>query len=404
MTSELRRLLAKTSVLSWIRIGLLTAGLLCVLTGLLPTGEAAASMRRIGPLLLFLGSVIVLATLARQALVFDVIATWLAIVGRGNYFALFLLCVGFATVTTVVLNLDTTAVLLTPVFLALAPKAKITALPLAMTTVWLANTASLLLPVSNLTNLLAANRVALAAPQFAARMWAPQLASLVATMLFLWLCYWRRGQRGEDRYMPPPPVRLAGPRERALCWITGAACLLFIAAIPLIHDQIGYAAAAAALVAVIAFAFLDREKLHPRLIPWQLLSFVSGLFLVVPTLSRYGLGTVMTALVGVDGSVLGAFRAAAAGAGLSNVVNNLPAYTAGEAVVPPVNHDQLLALLIGTNVGPIVTPWASLATLLCLESCRHHGLRVPMGRFVRNGLGLAVVALATSVAALWLTR
>lgn len=402
--TAVRQALAKPSVLTWVRIGLLAAGLLCVATGLLPGDEAAASMRRIAPLLLFLGSVIVLATLARQALVFDVIATRLAIFGRGNYPALFLLCVAFATLTTVVLNLDTTAVLLTPVFLALAPKARITALPLAMTTIWLANTASLLLPVSNLTNLLAANRVALSAPEFAARMWAPQLASLAATMLFLWLFYWRRRQRGEDRYLPPPPVKLTGPRPRALLWISGGACLLFIAAIPLIRDEIGYAAAGAAAIVVLAFAFLDRDKLRWRLIPWELLIFVSGLFLVVPTLSRYGLSNVMTALIGTYGTALDAFRAGAAGAGLSNMVNNLPAYTAGEAVVPPANHDQLLALLIGTNVGAVVTPWASLATLLCLESCRHHGLRVPMGRFMRTGLGLAVVALAASVAALWSTR
>jgi arsenical pump membrane protein len=66
------------------------------------------------------------------------------------------------------------------------------------------------------------------------------------------------------------------------------------------------------------------------------------------------------------------------------VLNNLPADTAGEEAVPLENSGQLLALPIGTNtnVGPIVTPWASLATLLCLESCRDHGLRVPLRKFV----------------------
>ena len=133
---------------------------------------------------------------------FDVIATRLAIMAEGGYAALFLLCVAFASVTTIFLNLDTTAVLLTPVLLALAARAGIAALPLAMTTIWLANTASLLLPVSNLTNLLAADRIALSAPAFAARMWAPQLASIAATMLFLWVFYWRRGRRGADALQP----------------------------------------------------------------------------------------------------------------------------------------------------------------------------------------------------------
>ncbi|HEV7451490.1 MAG TPA: SLC13 family permease [Pseudonocardiaceae bacterium] len=397
-------MLRKPNILDWIRIGLLIAGIGCVLIGLLPAAEAEDNVRRIAPLLLFLGSVIVLAKLARQAQVFDVIATRMAIVGRGNYTALFLLCVAFASLTTMFLNLDTTAVLLTPVMLALAPRARIVALPLAMTTIWLANTASLLLPVSNLTNLLAADRVKLAAPTFAARMWVPQLASLAVTMLFLWVFYWRRGERDADRYDPPPPLALRRPQDRVLLWVAGAACVLFILAIPFIHQQIGYAATAAAMIVVVAYFVLDRTKLRLHLIPWQLLVLVTGLFLVVPTLSRYGLAEIMTSLIGSGHSGAGLYRAAAAGAGLSNVLNNLPAYTAGEAVVPAGNGDQLLALLIGTNVGPIVTPWASLATLLCLESCRDHGLRVPLRKFMLTGLGLAVVALAVSVGALLLTQ
>ncbi|MGH3620656.1 MAG: SLC13 family permease [Sciscionella sp.] len=403
-TPWLLALLRRPSRLDWIRIGLLVAGVLCVLTGLLPAAEAGANIRRIAPLLLFLGSVIVLAKLARQAQVFDVIAVRMAIAGRGNYVALFLLCVAFASLTTIFLNLDTTAVLLTPVMLALASRARIAALPLAMTTIWLANTASLLLPVSNLTNLLAANRVALQAPAFAARMWLPQLASIGATMLFLWAFYWRRGERNADRYLPPKPLRLEQRKDRALFGVAGAACVLFILAIPFIRDEIGVAAAGAALVVVAAFTVLDRGRLRLSLIPWQLLVFVTGLFLVVPTLSRYGLCEVMTTLVGTGQDVDGAYRAAATGGGLSNVLNNLPAYTAGEAVVPAANRDQLLALLIGTNVGPIVTPWASLATLLCLESCRDHGLRMPLRKFTLTGLGLAVVALGASVGALLLTR
>jgi arsenical pump membrane protein len=407
---RLRGLTGWLTVLDWIRIGLLLAGVLFVATGLLPSDEAMQNMQRIAPLLLFLGSVIVLASLTREAQVFDVIATRLAIIGRGNYVALFLLCVAFAAATTIFLNLDTTAVLLTPVFLALAPRARIAALPLAMTTFWLANTASLLLPVSNLTNLLAANRVALQAPDFMARMWAPQLAAIVATMVFLWAFYWRRGMRDgasgreRDRYQPPEPVRLTTSRQRTLFWVAAASCLLFIGAVLVVREQIGYAAAAAAAVVIAAFLVLDRSKLHLALIPWQLLIFVTGLFLVVPTLSKYGLADVMTAVIGTDPDGVGAFRAAAAGAGLSNVINNLPAYTAGEAVVPVDNHVQLLALLIGTNVGPIVTPWSSLATLLCLESCRRHGLRVGLGRFALTGLGLAVVALAACVLALLATR
>ncbi|WP_204054912.1 SLC13 family permease [Microbispora corallina] len=391
--------LRRVSVLDWIRFGLLAAGIVFVATGLLPAATARDSIDRIAPLLLFLGAVIVLAELTKEAQVFDVIATRLAIVGRGSYFALFLLCTAFASLVTIVLNLDTTAVLLTPVMLALAPRAKIAPLPLAMTTAWLANTASLLLPVSNLTNLLAMNRVALDTRAFAARMWAPTLVSIVVTMAFLWVFYWRRGERGEARYQPPPPVAVA---DRVLFGVAGVACVLFVAAI-LAGVQIGVAALVAAVAVVAAFAWRDRSKLVWSLLPWRLLVFVTGLFLVVPTLSRLGLADVMHAIVGSGGDGDGAYRAAAAGAGLSNVVNNLPAYVAGEQVIPAANHTQLLSLLVGTNLGPVVTPWGSLATLLWFEWCRRGEVRVPLVKFVLTGAGLAAAAIAATVAVLLAT-
>jgi arsenical pump membrane protein len=385
--------------LDWIRIGLLAAGILCVVTGLLPRSEAEASMRRIAPLLLFLAAVIILAELAKEAEVFDVIAARIAMAGKGAYAVLFVLCVAFAALTTIFLNLDTTAVLLTPVMLALAPKARIRPLPLAMTTVWLANTASLLLPISNLTNLLAAGRVALTTPRFIVRMWVPQLAAIGVTMLFLWAFYWRRGVRGADRYTPHArePVR-----DPILFGVSGAACLLFIAGV-FAGVQIGIAAAGAAAITVACFVWRDRGRLRLGLFPWQLLVFVSGLFLVVPTLSRYGLSHLMAGLVGPGDGTASTYRAAFAGAGLSNVLNNLPAYVAGEAVIQPDSHDQLMGLLLGTNVGPVVTPWGSLATLLWFEWCRRRDVHVPLGRFVLTGAGLVAVTLLAAVGALLLT-
>jgi arsenical pump membrane protein len=392
--------LFRRPALDWVTAGLFVLALIFVTTGALPHPAADATIRRILPLLLFLGTVIVLAELTAGAGVFDVIAVRVAGLARGNYAALFVMCVLFAASTTAVLNLDTTAVLLTPVMLALARRAGIAVIPLAMTTVWLANTASLLLPVSNLTNLLAANRVALPAAAFAARMWPVQLASIAATMVFLWVFYWRRGRRGMDRYDPPPPQR---PDDPVLFWVAALACLLFITLIVTTGIELGYASAIAAALVVAAFAMRRRSVLRPGLVPWRLLVFVVGLFLVVQTVSLHGLATVTRALIGGGGGTVAALRAAATGAGLSNAVNNLPAYVAGEAVIPFSHHEQLLALLIGTNVGPIITPWASLATLLWYERCRSYDAAVPLRTFMLTGAGLALCGLAAAVGTLLLT-
>ncbi|GAA3048155.1 SLC13 family permease [Actinokineospora globicatena] len=389
--------LPKLHVLDWVALGLLLAGCLCVAFGALPAADARATVTRLVPLLLFLGSVIILAELTAVAEVFDVVATRLSILGRGRYPLLFLLCVALAAVTTMGLNLDTTAVLLTPVLLALAAKLGVAALPLAMTTVWLANTASLLLPVSNLTNLLAADRVALAPAEFAAKMWAPQLAAIVVTAAFLWVFYWR-GTESRPGYAVPERHQ---PTDGVLFRVAAVACALFVIGI-LVGVPIGIASSVAAGILVITFVLRRRSALTPALLPWRLLVFVIGLFLVVETINRHGLADLVHAMMGDSDDAAGAARAAGTGALLSNLVNNLPAYVAGESVVPLENHNQLLALLVGTNVGPIVTPWASLATLLWYERCIANGIRVPMTRFLWTSAGLAITALTATVATLLL--
>ncbi|MFB9389262.1 SLC13 family permease [Streptomyces coeruleoprunus] len=397
MTSTL---LGRLHPLDWLAAALLALGVLAVATGLLPTGPASDVLARIGPLLVFLATVIVLAELTGKAEVFDVVATWVARAGQGSYVLLFAWCVVFASVTTITLNLDTTAVLLTPVMLALASRVGIAAVPLAMTTVWLANTASLLLPVSNLTNLLAADRVALSPSRMAAVMWAPQLAAIAATMACLWVFYWRRGRRGAARYTPPERPRPADPVLTRVCAV---ACGGFLVALLVADVPLWAASATAALVVVVAFAVRRREELRPSLVPWRLLVLVPGMFLVVETVSAHGLHEILARLIGAGEGPWGVLRTALVGAGFSNALNNLPAYVASEAVVPAGNHEQLLGLLIGVNVGPLVTPWASLATLLWFERCRWHGTRIALGRFMSTSLVLSATGVLAATAALAVT-
>src|SRR5688500_4469263 len=117
--------------------------------------EFSHLLARVVPVLVFFMAITVVAEIADASGVFDVAGHWTAKVGRHRIARLWLLFVGLAVGCTVFLSLDTTAVLLTPVGLAIAAQLKVSPLPFALTTLWLANTASLLLPVSNLTNLLA---------------------------------------------------------------------------------------------------------------------------------------------------------------------------------------------------------------------------------------------------------
>jgi arsenical pump membrane protein len=371
---------------------LLVAGVVLVLTGRLPTADARATLDRAVPLLVFLAGVVVLAELLAAAEVFDVIATRMAIAAGGSYPRLFGLCVLLASATTAFLNLDTTAVLLTPVMLSVAGRAGVRKLPLAMTTVWFANIASLLLPVSNLTNLLAADRIGLPSRAFAARMWLPQLAAIAVGAGCLWVFYWRR--RDQARYAPPEPQR---PADRVLFGIAAADAAAFAVAV-LAGIPLQAAAVGAAAVVVAAYAVRRPDRLTVRLLPLRLLVLVVGLFLVLGAADRTGFGDLLRTLVGT-----GVWRTAGSGAVLANLVNNLPAYVAVEAAVPPGNADQLLALLVGTNVGALVLPWGSLATVIWFERVRAAGVTVELRRFVLTGLATAVLTLAATVGVLLLT-
>ena len=368
------------------------AGLVVVVTGWLPLSEARdVAVTRGMPILAFLLGITVLAELADRAGVFDAAAGVCARAARGSTPRLFLLIAALGAATTVGMSLDTTAVLLTPVVLTLTQRLGLRPLPFALLAVWLANTASLLLPVSNLTNLLALQREHLSTLDFAGRMVVPELAATVVTVGYLGLLF-RRDVAG--RYAPPAR-RSVGDR-----WLFGVCAAACVALAP--GAALGVppwaAAAPCAAAAVAVFLIRGRDQLSWSVVPWRILILIEGLFLVVTAVARHGLTDLLRHLSG-DSTL----RTTAVAAGASNALNNLPAYLAIEPVVPPGHTTQLLAALLGTNGGPLVLLWGSLATLLWRERCRARGVHIHPARFALIGLGGVPLVLMASWAALVLT-
>ncbi len=374
----------------WAALGL--GGVLAVLTGALPTSDAReVALTRGGPIMGFLVAVTVLAELADRARVFDAAAGLCARAARGSTLRLFLLVAALATLTTIGMSLDTTAVLLTPVVLALTSRLGLAPLPFALLAVWLANTASLLLPVSNLTNLLAVQRLNLSTLSFAARMALPELVAVTVTVAYLGSIY--RRQLG-GRYEPPGPVAVA---DAVLFWICAAACAA-LAPLVLLGVPPWAAAAPCSGVCVIAFALRKRKDLAMSLLPWRIVVFTEGLFLLVSALARHGGARLLAHLTGHSALATTAVAGAA-----SNAINNLPAYLAVETTVPAGQPTQLLAALLGTNAGPLILIWGSLATILWRDRCRARGLVVTPARFALVGLGGVPLVLLSTWAALILT-
>ena len=150
--------------------------------------EAAAEVNRLLPVVGFLAAILVLARLCDDEGLFHAAGVAMARISAGRPKRLLAMVFVVASATTAILSLDATVVLLTPVVLATARSLAVPARPHAYATAHLANTASLLLPVSNLTNLLAFTAAGLSFLHFAAVMTLPWLAAIAVEFLLLrWL-------------------------------------------------------------------------------------------------------------------------------------------------------------------------------------------------------------------------
>jgi len=118
--------------------------------------------------------------------------------------------------------------------------------------------------------------------------------------------------------------------------------------------------------------------------------------------ARLGIGGLdrQTDALGSGTGIAGTLRTAGVAAAASNALNNLSAYLALDGTVPAGHRRQLLAVLLGTNLGPLVVLFGSLATLLWRERCAARGVQVSAGQFARLGLVGVPVVLAASALAL----
>src|SRR4051794_28755787 len=159
------------------------AALLAVVTGLLPVRDAGGELRALRPTVGFLAAVLLLASLAGEQGVFRYAGVLAAEISRHRAGRLLVAVFAAASVVTAVLSLDATVVLLTPVVFATAARVGARPQPHVYACTHLANSASLLLPVSNLTNLLALSASGLSFGAFAALMAGPWLAVLAVEYL-----------------------------------------------------------------------------------------------------------------------------------------------------------------------------------------------------------------------------
>ena len=398
------------------------AAVILIAAGAIPAGAAGSEARQLGPVIGFLAAILVLAHLCDDDGLFRACGAWMArssagpsrrAVPRRLLVQVFVI----ASVTTAVLSLDATVVLLTPVVFATAARLEVRARPHVYACTHLANSASLLLPVSNLTNLLAFAASGLAFGHFAALMAVPWLAA-IGVEYVVFGRFFASDLNTSDLNTGDLNVRPRRDRDRADQ--DGAdddenTRLPVFTVIVVALTLAGFAGASAAGVnpawvafagaVVLAVRALVRRRVAPaslvRAADLPFLLFVLSLGIVVKAVTDNGLGRALAPLLPGGTSLPALLATAALAAALANVCNNLPAVLVLLPLAAPSGAGAVLAVLLGVNIGPNLTYTGSLATLLWRRILRHHGSSPDLGEFTRLGLLTVPAGLVIGVLALW---
>jgi len=369
-----------------------------VLTGAISLEHARAEAVQLGPVIGFLAAVLVLAQLCDDDGLFQACGAWMARTAAGRPQRLLVEVFVVAAVITAVLSLDATVVLLTPVVFATAARLGVRPRPYVYACTHLSNTASVLLPVSNLTNLLAFAASGLSFTRFAALMTAPWLVAIAVE----YAVFRRFFATDLDAGTQTPTAPTAAELPVFALTVVAATLAGFV-----LTSTVGVNPAWAALAGAVTLAVraLKRRRttvtavIDAASLPF--LAFVLALGIVVLAVVDNGLGTALGHLIPGGAALPALLGIAALAAVLANVINNLPAVLVLLPLAAPSGAAAVLAVLLGVNIGPNLTYAGSLATLLWRRIVRDHDTDVNLGEFTRLGVLTAPAALILAVLALW---
>ena len=373
----------------------------CLVAGATTLGEAGEAVRQLFPVVAFLAAILVVSGACADLGLFRAIGQRIG--RRGASGTRFLGLTFLAAVAvTAVLSLDATVVLLTPVVLAAAHRAGVRPGPGLSACVRLANSSSLLLPVSNLTTLLALHRLDLSFARFALLM-APAWLVVIAVEYGAHRLFFARDLRiralaveASDAAEPVEPM----PRFPLLA----LAAMLAAFVVGSFFDVAPAWAATAAAVVLSVQLVRRRAGAVVRAVHAAHLGFavfVLGLGVVVDALSRGGLGDLVADLLPAGDTLPDLLLLALVATVLANLVNNLPATLLLVPLAAPLGTVAVLATLVGLNVGSSLTWTGSLANLLWRRTLTRAGVRVSGRRFHAIAALAVPPAVALGVVAVW---
>jgi len=359
----------------------------------------------------FIG-IIIMSMVLDEIGFFEWCAIKMAKLSKGNGHLMFVYALLLGAFVSALFANDGAALILTPILLAKMRLLKLNAktiIAFLLAGGFISDSASLPFVFSNLTNIVTANYFNIGFVEYLGVMFVPFVVSVIVSILVLWLVLRNDIPKTIDvNLLKNPDDVLKSKPLFYMSWLFLALLLVAYFIGDAYHLPISLFALGGGLLflALASYMKAARAGLTIKNAPWQVVWFSIGLYIVVYGLKNAGLTDYLASVLkdlATQGDMVAIIGTGFISAILSAVMNNMPTVMIMDiALVDIPNQALAYANIIGCNLGPKMTPFGSLATLLWLHVLAQKGVKIGFWEYSKFGLLVTPPILFTVLVSLWL--